>query len=94
MLAPTTSDPDGTPAVALGPTALAFGIIAAPGAWPGLVFALLPWSWIAGGLAVTFGLAGIHHARRGTGRMWPAVAGTFLGFLGLAGFFVLLAVFS
>ncbi|MFJ9834061.1 hypothetical protein ACIRU2_22160 [Streptomyces sp. NPDC101169] len=94
MSAPTTPDPGDTPAVALGPTALVFGIIAAPGFWPGLMFVLMPWSWLAGALAVTFGLAGIHYARQGTGRMWPAVTGTLLGFVGLAGFFFLMAAFS
>ncbi|MGQ4415797.1 hypothetical protein ACN6LA_000864 [Streptomyces sp. SAS_269] len=94
MSAPTTPDPDGTPAVAFGPIALVLGIIAAPGVWPGLMFAVMPWSWLAGGLAVTFGLAGIHCARQGTGRMWPAVTGTVLGTLGLGGFFFLMAAFS
>ncbi|MEU1463042.1 hypothetical protein ABZ467_20590 [Streptomyces sp. NPDC005727] len=94
MPAPTTPDTHDTPAVALGPTALVLGIIAAPGVWPGLMFALMPWSWLAGALAVTFGLAGIHFARQGIGRMWPAAAGTVLGTLGVAGFFVLMAAFS
>ncbi|MEU1709196.1 hypothetical protein ABZ478_28190 [Streptomyces sp. NPDC005706] len=94
MSAPITPDPTDTPAVALGPTALVLGAIAAPGVWPGLMFAVMPWSWLAGALAVTFGLAGIHYARRGIGRMWPAVTGTVLGTLGLAGFFVLMAAFS
>ncbi|MEW2259988.1 hypothetical protein [Streptomyces sp. NPDC047869] len=94
MSAPTTPDPTDTPAVALGPTALVLGVIAAPGLWPGLMFVVTPWSWLAGALAVTFGLAGIHYARRGTGRMWPAVTGTVLGFLGLASFFVLVTAVS
>ncbi|GEJ99988.1 hypothetical protein ACWDO6_31595 [Streptomyces sp. NPDC003674] len=94
MSAPTAPDPDDTPAVALGPIALVLGIIAAPGVWPGLMFIVMPWSWLAGAFAVTSGLAGIHYARQGIGRMWPAVAGTVLGALGLSGFFVLLAMFS
>ncbi|WP_445281038.1 hypothetical protein [Streptomyces sp. DSM 118148] len=94
MSAPTTPNPGGTPAVALSPTALVLGVVAAPGVWPGLMFTVMPWSWLTGGLAVTFGLAGVRHARRGIGRMWPAVAGTILGALGLAGFFFLLAALS
>ncbi|MFE3637051.1 hypothetical protein [Streptomyces sp. NPDC059168] len=94
MSAPTAPNPGDTPAVALGPTALVLGIIAAPGFCPGLMFAVMPWSWLAGGLAVTFGLAGIRYARLGVGRMWPAVTGTALGFLGLSGVFVLMVAYS
>ncbi|MFE5401220.1 hypothetical protein ACFQ9Z_07390 [Streptomyces sp. NPDC056580] len=94
MSAPTTPDPGGTPAVALGPTALVLGVVAAPGVWPGLMFTVMPWSWLTGGLAVAFGLAGVRYARRGIGRMWPAVTGTVLGALGLGGFFFLLAALS
>lgn len=79
-------EPIDTPAVALGPTALVLGAFSAVGAWvPTLVLATLPWAVIAGGLAVTFGAMGIHHARLGAGRMWTAVAGTALGAIGFAG---------
>ena len=37
----------------------------------------------AGALAVTFGTMGLHYARKGTGRLWPAAAGTTLGAIGL-----------
>jgi hypothetical protein len=47
--------------------------------------AVLPWSFIAAPLALTFGLAGIHYARQGIGRMGTAVAGTALGAVGVAG---------
>jgi hypothetical protein len=40
---------------------------------------------IAGALAITFGAMGIHHASRGTGRLWTAAAGTTLGALGFIG---------
>ncbi|MFC7306224.1 hypothetical protein ACFQVC_18630 [Streptomyces monticola] len=82
------------PAAALGPTALVLGLVAATGAWPGLVLATLPWSIIAGGLAVTFGVAGIHYARLGIGRMWTAVAGAALGVTGLVGVATLFALIS
>lgn len=85
---------DDSPAVALGPTALVLGLIAATGAWPSLMLAVLPWSFLAGGLAVTFGLMGIHYARQGTGRMWTAVTGTVLGATGLAGFLTLFAALA
>ncbi|WDV53907.1 hypothetical protein PV963_27900 [Streptomyces coeruleorubidus] len=68
-----------TPATALGPTALVLGIFSAVGTW----MFLIPWTVIAGALAITFGVMGIHYARRGTGRMWTATAG---GVLGAAGF--------
>jgi hypothetical protein len=74
-----------TPAVALGPTALVLGVISAAPWVPGLMFATLPFSFIAGALAVTLGAAGIHHARRGTGRLWTAIAGTTLGAIGFTG---------
>jgi len=80
-----------TPAVALGPTALVLGVFSAVGAWvPALVFATLPWAFMAGALAVTFGTWGIHHARHGSGRLWTAVAGTTLGAVGCAGTITLL----
>ncbi|MET8447995.1 hypothetical protein [Streptomyces sp. NPDC005209] len=84
---------DDTPAVALGPLSLILGVIAALGTWPTLAFFMLPWSIITGGLAITFGIAGIHYARRGIGGMGTAVAGTTLGAIGLAGVLTLLAAF-
>jgi hypothetical protein len=85
------SDRSDTPAVALGPTALVLGAFSAVGAWvPALVFVTLPWAFIAGALAVTFGVWGIHYARQGTGRLWTAVAGTTLGAMGCSGTFTLL----
>ncbi|WP_435271403.1 hypothetical protein [Streptomyces sp. 1222.5] len=86
--------PAGTPATALGPTALVLGVLAAAGVWPALTFGLLTVMPIAGGLAVTFGLMGVHHARRGLGRMWTAVTGAVLGTIGLLYPFVLLLSFS
>jgi hypothetical protein len=85
MSATTTLRQDDTPATALGPVALFLGLVAATGAWPALMFATLPWSLIAGGLAITLGASGIHYARQGVGRMWTVVAGTTLGVVGLAG---------
>ncbi|WP_460071788.1 hypothetical protein [Streptomyces sp. YKOK-I1] len=79
-----TPDRSDTPAVALGPTALMLGIISAVGAWPAFMFAVFPWSILAGALSVTFGAMGIHYARLGAGRLWTAVAGTTLGATGLA----------
>ncbi|MFJ8462984.1 hypothetical protein [Streptomyces swartbergensis] len=70
-----------TPATALGPTALVLGTFSAAGTW---VF-LIPWTVLAGALAITFGAMGMHHARRGTGRMWTAAAGTTLGAVGFIG---------
>ncbi|TXS46891.1 hypothetical protein EAO75_26300 [Streptomyces sp. uw30] len=71
---------DDTPATALGPTALVLGAFSIIG---GFVF--FPFAWIAGPLAVTFGVAGIHYARQGIGRMWTATLGTALGAAGLTG---------
>ncbi|WP_460062284.1 hypothetical protein [Streptomyces sp. YKOK-I1] len=80
-----TPDRSDTPAVALGPTALMLGAISAVGAWPAFVFAVFPWSILAGALSVTFGAAGVYYARLGTGRLWTAVTGAALGATGLAG---------
>lgn len=94
---PEPTAPDGTdsPAVALGPTSLALGTFSAVGAWaPALAFAVLPWGFIAGALAVTFGASGIYCARHGNGRMWTAVAGTILGTTGLAGTITLIWAFT
>ncbi|MFE2099743.1 MULTISPECIES: hypothetical protein [unclassified Streptomyces] len=85
MYVPTAPGHKDSPAVALGPTSLVFGVVAAIGAWPSLMLAVLPWSFMAAPLALTFGLAGVHYARRGIGRMWTAVAGTALGVVGIAG---------
>ncbi|WP_369195989.1 hypothetical protein [Streptomyces djakartensis] len=51
----------------------------------GTWFFLIPWTVPAGALAVTFGAMGLHHARTGTGRMWPAAAGTAPGAAGVLG---------
>ncbi|MFC7840908.1 hypothetical protein [Streptomyces sp. NPDC057382] len=86
MTSSTAPGDTDSPATALGPTALVLGAFAAVGTW----FLLVPWTVLAGGLAVTFGLMGLHHARTGTGRPWPAAAGTALGAAGLLGTVVLL----
>ncbi|MCF1594067.1 hypothetical protein [Streptomyces muensis] len=78
-----------SPAVALGPTALVLGVIAA---LTSFVFA--PFALIAGGLAVTLGAAGMHHARQGVGRMWTATLGTLLGTVGVLGIAALLGAWS
>jgi hypothetical protein len=70
------------------------GVVGATGAWPTLAWVVLPWSVIASGLALTFGVMGIHYARQGTGRMGTAVAGTTLGAIGLAGVITLIAAFA
>ncbi|MER6275228.1 hypothetical protein ABT202_02735 [Streptomyces sp900105245] len=72
-----------SPATALGPTALVLGALAAVGVWPTLTLGLLPEMLIAGGLAVTFGLTGLHYAQRGVGRTWTSAAGVVLGAVGL-----------
>ncbi|GAP53342.1 hypothetical protein [Streptomyces azureus] len=77
---PTPMETD-TPATALGPTALVLGTFSAVGTWAFLI----PWTVLAGALAITFGVMGVHHARRGTGRMWTAAAGTILGAVGFIG---------
>ncbi|MFG2140108.1 hypothetical protein [Streptomyces sp. NPDC048650] len=93
MPEPIVRDRTDTPAVALGPTALTLGVLST-GAWvPPLVLAF-PWTIIAGALAVTFGLSGIHYARHGIGRLWIATAGTILGALGIAGVITLIWEFS
>ncbi|MEV4786466.1 hypothetical protein [Streptomyces tuirus] len=75
-----------SPATALGPTALVLGTFSAVGTWAFLI----PWTALAGALAVTFGTMGLHYARKGTGRLWPAAAGTALGAIGLIGTITLL----
>ncbi|MFE7354321.1 hypothetical protein ACFU8Q_14215 [Streptomyces sp. NPDC057543] len=98
MPEPTVPDPTDTPAVALGPTALVLGAISAIsaiGAWvPALAFVAFPWTILAGALAITFGAAGIHYVRRGTGRLWTAIAGTALGTIGLVGSIALIWAIS
>ncbi len=89
MREPITAAQQDSPAVALGPTALVFGVIAALTS-----FVISPFALIAGGLAVTFGAAGMHYARQGIGRMWPAVLGTVLGTVGLLGIAALLGAFG
>ncbi|MFI9750857.1 hypothetical protein [Streptomyces collinus] len=75
-----------SPATALGPTALVLGVFSAVGTWA----FLFPWTVLAGALAVTFGAMGLHYARRGTGRLWPAAVGTGLGAIGFIGTVTLL----
>ncbi|MFE7270930.1 hypothetical protein [Streptomyces sp. NPDC057623] len=89
MREPTAAAQQDSPAVALGPTALAFGVIAALTS-----FVISPFALIAGGLAVTFGAAGMHYARQGVGRMWPAALGTVLGTVGLLGIAALFGAFG
>lgn len=90
----TTPGRNDTPAVALGPTALVLGATAAVGAWPALLFLVLPWTLLSGALSVTFGVAGIHYARHGVGRLWISGVGTLLGAIGLAGVVAFLASFD
>ncbi|MDT0387438.1 hypothetical protein [Streptomyces dubilierae] len=86
MAGSTTPAAGDTPATTLGPTALVLGVLSALGTWAFLI----PWSVLAGALAVTFGAMGMHYARKGTGRMWTAATGTALGAAGFLGTFVLL----
>ncbi|WP_217213819.1 hypothetical protein [Streptomyces sp. AC550_RSS872] len=86
---PVVAAQQDSPAAALGPTALAFGVIAALTS-----FVFFPFALIAGGLAVTLGAAGMHQARQGVGRMWPATLGTMLGTVGLLGIAALLGAWS
>ncbi|MFI6371784.1 hypothetical protein [Streptomyces sp. NPDC050546] len=86
----TTPEGTDTPATALGPTALALGAFSAAGTWAFLI----PWTVIAGALAVTFGTMGMHYARQGVGRMWSSAAGTTLGALGFLGTVVLIGGMS
>ncbi|WP_432586899.1 hypothetical protein ABVG11_14395 [Streptomyces sp. HD1123-B1] len=80
------TDPTGTPAVALGPTALVLGALSTLGLWvPALFFFAFPWTALAGGLAICLGAMGAHHARRGAGRLWVSAAGAALGATGLGG---------
>ncbi|MFC9505129.1 hypothetical protein [Streptomyces sp. NPDC057002] len=82
----TTPEGTDTPATALGPTALVLGAFSAAGTWAFLI----PWTVIAGALAVTFGAMGTHYARQGVGRMWISATGAVLGALGFIGTVVLL----
>ncbi|MFF6915780.1 hypothetical protein [Streptomyces sp. NPDC012466] len=79
MTSSTAPEDTDSPATALGPTALVLGAFSAVGTWA----FLFPWTVLAGALAVTFGAMGLHYARRGTGRLWPAAAGTALGAIGV-----------
>lgn len=84
------ADCDATPAAALGPVSLFLGLMAAVGFVPWLTLFMIPLMVIGGGLAVTFGLMGLHYAGRGIGRRWITVTGTVLGVLALAWPFVVL----
>ncbi|NEE12203.1 hypothetical protein G3M58_37840 [Streptomyces sp. SID7499] len=81
MTSSTAPGDTDSPATALGPTALILGAFSAVGTWAFLI----PWTVLSGALAVTFGAMGLHYARKGTGRHWPAAAGTALGAIGLIG---------
>ncbi|WP_093801573.1 hypothetical protein [Streptomyces sp. Wb2n-11] len=81
----TVPDQADTPAVALGPTSLVLGVVSA--VWPWVP--LFPPALMAGPLAVTFGVAGMHCAGQGVGRMRTAVAGTVLGAVGFIGVIIL-----
>ncbi|MFJ1995098.1 hypothetical protein [Streptomyces asiaticus] len=87
-----------SPGVALGPTALVLGVLSAVGALGAfgstLVLIALPWTIIAGALAIVLGAMGVHHARRGVGRLWVAVTGTGLGAVGFFGTTALLWSFG
>ncbi|MFJ2213025.1 hypothetical protein ACIQVO_27170 [Streptomyces sp. NPDC101062] len=92
---PTVPVPADSPAAALGPTALVLGVLSAVGACvPALTLITLPWTIIGGALAVTFGAAGIHYARHGTGRLWVAATGTVLGAVALAAVATLIGAFG
>ncbi|GHD12277.1 hypothetical protein GCM10010313_36320 [Streptomyces violarus] len=86
MAGTTASTATDTPATALGPTALVLGAFSAVGTWAFLI----PWTVIAGALAMTFGAMGIHYARKGTSRLWTAATGTALGTAGFIGTITLL----
>ncbi|WP_328411510.1 hypothetical protein OG542_15630 [Streptomyces violaceus] len=90
MAGTTASTATDTPATALGPTALVLGAFSAVGTWAFLI----PWTVIAGALAMTFGAMGIHYARRGTGRLWAAATGAALGTTGFIGTVTLLWAMS
>ncbi|MET9811509.1 hypothetical protein [Streptomyces sp. NPDC006355] len=81
MTSATAPKDTDSPATALGPAALVLGAFSAAGTWAFLI----PWTVLAGALALTFGTMGVHYARQGTGRMWPAAAGATLGTAGLLG---------
>ncbi|CDR07224.1 hypothetical protein [Streptomyces iranensis] len=82
----TVSGRSDSPAVALGPTALVLGVFSAVGTWvPALVLITFPWTIITGPLAIALGAMGVHHARRGAGRLWIAIVGTALGVIGFGG---------
>ncbi|MFC8567892.1 hypothetical protein ACFUIW_19240 [Streptomyces sp. NPDC057245] len=90
MPEPLTPRPADTPAVLLGPAALTLGVVSVTPAFvllasAALAFLVVPWAVVAGALAVVLGATGVHHARRGNGRTWTAVAGTALGVVGFVG---------
>ncbi|MCG0286890.1 hypothetical protein [Streptomyces sp. PSAA01] len=75
-----------SPGVGLGPTAVVLGVFSVAGAWvPALAMVTLPLAIIGGALGAVLGAMGIHHARRGVGRLWAAIAGTALGVVGFLG---------
>ncbi|GHE05892.1 hypothetical protein [Streptomyces alanosinicus] len=78
-----------SPATLLGPTAFGLGLAAVAGICPWFFFGMLPVMLICGALALTLGLAGIHYAQRGIGRLWMTVTGTVLGAIGFVWPFVI-----
>ncbi|MFE7130795.1 hypothetical protein [Streptomyces sp. NPDC057638] len=94
MFERTAPIPADSPATLLGPAALAFGTIAALGVTVPAFFFLTPFAALAGALALTFGVAGIHYGRRGVGRLWVAAAGTALGLIGFVTFIGFLMMFA
>ncbi|MFS4096671.1 hypothetical protein [Streptomyces sp. AF1A] len=84
MPASAPADCHDTPAAALGAVSLFLGLTAATGFVPRLTLLMVPLMVLGGGLAVAFGLMGVHYAGRGIGRRWIAVTGTVLGVLTLA----------
>ncbi|WP_138897265.1 hypothetical protein [Streptomyces chryseus] len=49
---------------------------------------------IAGPLAITAGVAGIHYAHHGTGRLWTAITGTILGAAAFGSSITVVSMFS
>ncbi|WP_432010516.1 hypothetical protein [Streptomyces cucumeris] len=88
------TDPTGTPAVALGPTALVLGALSTLGIWAPTLFFAFPWTALTSGLAICLGAMGVHHARRGAGRLWASATGAALGVAGLGGVVFLLCAYG
>lgn len=93
MSGSTASDGADSPAVLLGPTALGLGLAGVAGLCPWLTLGLIVVMLICGPLAVTFGLMGVHYARRGIGRLWTGATGAVLGAIAFVYPFVLFMPF-